>query len=121
MESFWKSENPKPKFCGSKTSNERGYHAEWLIEDRSLFLIGFSGELVNFINNQLCFEQIHLNDIFPPIDQKVFADWFTGDLIIPIGSPNDFSISAVGDIYPAVTKIIISCGIVINSGTFIIE
>lgn len=63
---------------GSSTGLYRGYYASWLIEDNQLYLTDFWGE--NFlIRKEYC-----LSDLFPN-EEKVFANWFTGSLTIPMG------------------------------------
>ncbi len=55
----------------------RGYIAKWIIEDDKLYMVGFDDEL----NDN---PKIELGTYFPNQD-KVFADWFSGKLVLNSG------------------------------------
>lgn len=54
----------------------RGYFGEWEIIDDKLYLIGFDAYVEG--------KKVDLNFLFPGQD-RVFADWFTGQIRIPYG------------------------------------
>ncbi len=73
----------RPNFISFNTSMTiRGYYADWKIEDDKLFLIDFVGHQLESNWNEL---EYGLHDLFKDIEPPVFADWFSGDIIIPIG------------------------------------
>jgi len=73
----------KPNFNSLKTSMiSRGYFADWKIIQNKLFLIDFVGHQVANNWDEL---EYRLSDLFKDIEPPVFAEWFTGDIIIPIG------------------------------------
>lgn len=75
--------NTRPNFTSFDTSMTiRGYYADWKIENDKLFLIDFVGHQLASNWNEL---EYRLNHLFKDIDPPVFADWFSGDIIIPIG------------------------------------
>lgn len=76
-------------FFSLTTSLYRGYYASWLIEQNKLYLTDFWGE------NQLMRKEYCLTDLFPD-QEKVFANWFTGDLIIPMGKEVEYFHGGLG-------------------------
>lgn len=75
--------NTRPNFISFNTSmTVRGYYADWKIENDKLFLIDFVGHQLESNWNEL---EYRLNDLFKDIEPPVFADWFSGDIIVPIG------------------------------------
>lgn len=115
MHKYWEQENNKPSFFSGNTSLNRGYYAKWLIQKNMLYLIDFYGE--NFFKRK----EYTLNDIFPNAEDKVFAYWFTGDIEIPMGKQIDYSHSFIGATYEYYSTLKIEKGIVIDSGSFLIE
>jgi len=65
------------KFVWQSTSCYNGYIATWAIENNKLLLI----ELKGYIDGR---KEVNLNYVFPN-QTKVFANWFTGEIKIPIG------------------------------------
>ncbi|HJN06460.1 MAG TPA: hypothetical protein QF480_07580 [Bacteroidales bacterium] len=55
----------------------RGYNGKWEIIDKKLFLT----DLKAYINDQ---GEVDLQYVFPGQD-KVFAEWFTGEIRLPLG------------------------------------
>lgn len=77
------NENNLSNFISLNTSMTiRGYYADWKIENDKLFLVDFVGHQLTSDWNQL---EYRLNDLFKDIEPPVFADWFSGDILIPIG------------------------------------
>ena len=64
-------------FIFKSTAWWRGYVCKWEIRDKKLYLI----HLLGFIEGN---KQVDLNYVFPG-KKEVFADWYTGELQIPIG------------------------------------
>ncbi len=70
-------DNPFPKPIVCSTACWRGYVETWEIFEDKFFLVGLKG----------CPEEnkeLSLDNLFPNQD-KVFAEWFTGEIIIPQG------------------------------------
>src|SRR5690349_15665089 len=86
LEHYWSRNNNKPPLFSLTTSLNRGYHAKWLIEYSKLFLIDFYGECVLPQPGK----EYSLADLFPKSEHKVFADWFTGNITIPMGKPVNY-------------------------------
>lgn len=66
---------PKPKVCS--TACWRGYVGTWEINEDKLFLVGLKG----FPEEN---KELSLDNLFPN-QNKVLAEWFTGEIKIPQG------------------------------------
>jgi hypothetical protein len=66
-----------PRFLTTCRANERGYLGKWVITKDELYLT----ELIGILENN---DEISLQHIFPG-KQVVFAEWFTGEIIINKG------------------------------------
>jgi len=64
-------------FIFKSTAWWRGYVCKWEIRDKKLYLI----YLLGFIEGN---KQVDLSYVFPG-KKEVFADWYTGELRVPIG------------------------------------
>ena len=78
LDSCWTRRNPKPETRLTRSTCWRGYVASWEISDNSLYLID--------ILYHTPFGDRGLEYIFPKNDKKIKADWFIGELRIPIGN-----------------------------------
>src|SRR5688572_22708801 len=97
---YWKKNNNKPRLMSFNTGLQRGFYAGWEIAANKLYLIRFNGEHYG-IRPQGKFireKDYSLSDLFPK-QKRVFADWYTGELQIPIGKQIDYSHSFIGAIY----------------------
>lgn len=56
----------------------RGYFASWAVEHNKLFLVDFTGYILNY-------QKVGMDYIFPGED-VVFANWFSGEIRIPLGN-----------------------------------
>jgi|GEM_PF-924624 len=65
------------KFVPCSTGCWRGYRGTWEVKENKLFLVAFTGYIQGL-------KKVNLNYIFPE-QEEVFAYWFTGEAIIPIG------------------------------------
>ena len=114
LEQYWEKEKNRPPLLSSNTSMYRGYYAIWLIEHNQLFLTDFYGEFLSR-------KEYSLIDLFPTSGDKIFANWFTGDLEIPIGKQVSYFHGGRGATYESSTIIKISKGRVVDSGLFVTE
>lgn len=65
----------------------RGYQAEWELQDGRLYLIKLAGTLQNG-------RQASVATFFPDSPDRVFANWYSGPLIEPEGSPRKYVYSS---------------------------
>lgn len=117
LQQYWEKNNNRPSLFSFNTSLNRGYYAKWLIETNKLYLIDFYGECILPPPRK----EYSLVDLFPSAEDKVFAEWFTGDIEIPMGKQIDYSHSFIGATYEYSSTIKIEKGIVIDSGSFLTE
>lgn len=117
LELYWQQFGGKPPFFSLETGFDRGYVAKWLIEHNKLYLISFYGELLTDTGR----EEYSLSNLFPELEDKVFARWFTGEIIIPMGRPADYSnLQSFGVVYEYTTQLIFKEGILEDSGAFLL-
>lgn len=119
---YWEKNNNKPSLISFNTGLQRGFFAGWEIFGNKLYLISFYGEhyVIQPGNGFTKQTNFSLKDLFPN-QEKVFADWFTGELKIPIGKQIDYSYSFTGAVHESNTSILIESGIVTDSGMFFFD
>jgi hypothetical protein len=73
---------PEPiEFIAPHTACWRGYEGQWEIIDDKLFMTGFTG----YVNStEEMYKPVDLSFLFPD-QKKVFAEWFNGEIRIPLG------------------------------------
>jgi len=78
---------PDPiEFIAPNTACWRGYFGEWEISDDNLYLTGFTG----YINSpEEMYKTVDLSYLFPD-QNKVFAEWFSGEIRIPLGKMKQY-------------------------------
>jgi hypothetical protein len=81
LEHFFEVMGVESPFCGDYSTNWRGYIAQWIVENDKLYLVGLQED--NSLPPGGSFESM-----FPGQD-KVLADWFTGELSLFGISNND--------------------------------
>ena len=72
------------KFYAWCTACWRGYTGNWIIENDKLYLVGFHGWVLETSGDNHKFHAVDMNYLFPG-QEKVFAEWFTGEIRIPHG------------------------------------
>jgi len=117
LEQYWEKNNNRPSLISLNTGLNRGYYARWLIEKNKLYLIDFYGECVLPPPRK----EYSLIDLFPSAEEKVFAEWFTGDITIPMGKKVNHFHGGWGAAYEYNTTIKFSNGLVIEPGSFVTE
>ena len=75
---YWEKYEPGISLFVLNPALTRMYYANWLMEDNKLYLSDFWSE------NWVLKKEYSLANLFPD-EEKVFAEWYTGDLIIPFG------------------------------------
>jgi len=78
LDSYWTRWKPKPKIRLLKTTCWRGYVATWEIFRDNLYLVSIKFNAID--------GDFGLGYLFPQNTGKVKADWYTGELKIPIGN-----------------------------------
>ena len=71
----------RPLFYGYSTANHNGYVADYEVREDKLYLIKFEGNLIITQGKEIEYKEVEL-DAISPGQTEVFADWFTGDLIL---------------------------------------
>ncbi len=64
--------SPRPRFDPPRSSNWKGYDADWEIRDSKLYLVSFEA-----LTNR---KAVPISELFPKRELPIFADWFTGTL-----------------------------------------
>jgi len=83
----------------------RRYIATWTIIENKLFL-------VKIVANLSTGEQVSVSTLFPNTSTNVFADWFTGWLVIPQGNLLKSGCVGFDDIYEKSLMININKGVI---------
>jgi hypothetical protein len=115
LEQYWEQNHNRPPVFSLETSLNRGYYAKWQIQKGKLFLIGFYGE------SWFPYEVYGLSAIFPTADEKIFADWYTGNISIPGGRLVNYHHAGRGAEYEYTTTMSIASGIVVDAGGFVLD
>ena len=71
-------------FGATNSACWRGYIGHWLIEGECLYLTNLSAHLAIDGNSRWAGEEVGMDYLFPG-QNKVFAEWFSGELRIPHG------------------------------------
>jgi hypothetical protein len=79
LEYYWSEDNPKPPMTWPTTSCYRGYIAKWEIIGNYLYLIDLIFRAPD--------GDAGLDYVFPDIQGKIKAEWYSGELRIPLGEP----------------------------------
>lgn len=77
LEKRFKRRHRRPPFRAPTTACHRGYVGTWAIENSRLYLVALRGNL----RDGSC---VTLQTVFPESSGPVFAEWFTGELTIPV-------------------------------------
>lgn len=77
LENYLKTVRLPHKLVAPSTACWRGYYSKWAIDNKKLFLIKWDGYILDYL-------KVGMNYIFPG-EEIVFANWFTGEIRIPMG------------------------------------
>jgi hypothetical protein len=100
------SEKSDIKFVCNFTSCWRGYYGTWEIIDNKLYLI----QLEAYIEG---YEKVDLNYLFPG-QNKVFANWFSGEIRIPQGERLHYVHMGYGTLYEKDLYLVFENGKLVN-------
>jgi hypothetical protein len=78
LDSYWSKRNPKPQIRPTKSTCWRGYIATWEIVKDNLYLV----DIIFHAHDG----GFGLDYLFPNNTGKIKADWYTGEVKIPIGN-----------------------------------
>lgn len=99
-----------PELSSPHTACWRGYFGRWKIRDNKLFMTGLEA----YVDIDGKTEEVGLDYFFP--DQKqVFAEWFTGEIRVPLGELMHYVHMAYESIYESDLILHIEKGFVIKS------
>jgi hypothetical protein len=100
LEAYFDDDHPRPEFRAESTANWRGYCATWEIENEMLYLIvlhGYvGGDHETYAINA---RKVCLQDVFPMVDDRVAATWFSGELRLPKGELIEYIHHGYGSTY----------------------
>lgn len=110
LEDFYKNEKDRPRFFitpgGSSSGNWRGYVAYWEVEEDSLYLKAIDswlcgGTPVELATGKGDCRKADVKELFGNkyAQNKVFADWFSGELRIPDGKQLQYVHMGYGSVY----------------------
>lgn len=94
------------KFVMPSTALNRGYIARWLLSENKLYLIGLKAHLDHD-------NHVGLGYLFP-LQEKVFADWFSGTIKINQGNLIKYVHSGYGSVYQRSVYLVIENGHLMN-------
>ncbi len=101
-------------FAAHNSSCWRGYVGEWLIEENRLYLIGLTGTIRNNPHSISSDTDCAMKALFPG-QERVFAEWFSGELRIPYGRLLKYVHSGYNSIYHKELFLTVEAGVVVDS------
>jgi len=79
----------------NSTACARGYFGRWEIKDDKLYLIGLKVFVTGYFRQR---EEIDMARIFPG-QKEVFAEWYSGEIRIPVGERLEYVHSGYASTY----------------------
>jgi hypothetical protein len=112
---------PRPNFTPESTANWRKYVASWEIKNNRLYLTAITANLCDDpVPTSMRCEKHHpasLRDLFKVKDGKVFAEWYTGTLRVPVGAMLRYVHMGYESIYEFDLLIVVEKGVVKSTTT----
>eukprot|EP01034_Spumella_vulgaris_P029981 gene29981-37125_t len=105
MNQYWALSGNSPKFKINCTALWRGYTAQWELLDGRLYLVQLSGILADKGNASV-------RTFFPHYPDRVFAHWYSGELVIPDGQMIERYHAGYGGTWERSIRIMMSRGVV---------
>lgn len=106
----------KIKFIAPDTACWRGYHGSWTIENDKLYLTELTAYVRKHKDKSPYFDRIEVGlEYLFPNQEKVFADWFSGELRIPYGEMIRYVHQGYASIYEKELFIKIKSGRIVSS------
>lgn len=106
LEDYFSKGGIRPKFRLSSTALWRRYVGSWEIVDDRLYLTDVSGWLEDG-------SKVTVAMIFPGFPDKVFAQWYSGQLRIPQGKLLEYVHMGYGSAYERDLLLDVRCGVVV--------
>jgi hypothetical protein len=121
LEAYY-SQLARPSFAPTSTANWRGYVASWEIRDNRMYLSGIKAELCDRGGPQgwRCDKRqpVGLKELFPGgKGEKVFAEWFSGTLRVPLGAQMEYVHMGYESVYEFDLLIVVEKGMVKSTRT----
>jgi len=96
LASYLSNLKEKPKLFPPSSGCWRGYYGKWEINDDRLYLIDLECYTANM--EERTYRKVGLDFIFPN-EERVFAEWFTGEIRIPQGEMLNYVHGGFDSIY----------------------
>lgn len=77
LKSYLENTNLPHKLVATNSSCWKGYKAVWEVIDGKLYLVEWTGNILDF-------QEVGMDYLFPDCDE-VFAEWFTGKIRVGVG------------------------------------
>lgn len=88
LEQYFLKIGARPQFARTSSACWRGYQGIWEISSNKLFLIGLEGTEYLYEHSEPKLHdgtKVTIHTLFPNADEKVFADWYSGEIRCPQG------------------------------------
>lgn len=108
LEDYFSKGGIRPKFRRSSTALWRRYIGGWEVMDNRLYLTELDGWLENGT-------KVTVPMIFPGFPDKVFAQWCSGQLLIPQGELLEYIHMGYGSTYERDLLLEVQCGVVVET------
>ena len=108
LEDYFAKGGVRPIFRRSSTALWRRYIGLWEIVDDRLYLTGLEGWLEDGTKATTAM-------IFPAFPEKIFAQWYSGQLRIPQGEMLEYIHMGYGSTYERDLFLEVRCGVVIET------
>lgn len=105
MNQYWALSAISPEFDINCTALWRGYTARWELLDGRLYLVKLHGTLADK-------GAASVSTFFPDYPDRVFAHWYSGELILPDGEMIERFHAGYGGVWERSIRIMVSRGVV---------
>ncbi len=100
----------KIEFPSTTTACWRGYCGKWLIENNKLYLIDLKANSGNFLFDG---RTVGIDYLFPG-QNKVFADWYSGEIRIPYGKMMQYVHQGYASLYEKELFLTVESGVIVD-------
>ena len=108
LELFFEMNGAHPEFLATTTALWRGYVGTWEMLNERLYLVNLEGRLKSG-------QKANLETIFPGFPDRVFAQWFSGILRIPMGQLLRYVHGGYGSVYERDQFITVRKGVTVGT------
>jgi hypothetical protein len=107
LDDWFEQTGANPGFGAPHTALWRGYIATWEVADDRLYLVKLKSHLAGGGTGRL-------GDLFPGHPRRVFAHWYSGDLLIPQGDEIGYVHAGFGPIHESTLCLTVREGVVVG-------